>query len=250
MPTHKSGPDYMLLAQTLEGQIRSGSAAVGTLLPTETQLCEQYGMSRITVRAALRQLQDKGLVTRRAGIGTRVSASRSVGQYVHAGDSIDAVLQFTQGLSFELRSIGELTIDGVLATQLGLPEGQLYLCATGLRRAAGQPPTVLSRHYIPALYAGVRLKLDGHRGSIAELVADHAGMDIAVIAQSIDTCRLPAAEARLLETPRNAAALRTRRHYSGPQDVLMLATESLFPEGRYRFTSVLRRERAAQPSSP
>jgi DNA-binding GntR family transcriptional regulator len=244
MPTRKSSPDYMLLAQTLERQISSGRSPVGSLLPTETQLCEQYGMSRITVRAALRQLQDKGLVNRRAGIGTRVLAATGASQFVHTGDSIDAVLQFTQGLSFELLDVSEVKVDAPLAAQLGLTEGQLFVCATGLRRSPGQPPTVLSRHYIPALYGAVQQQLDGHRSSIAELIAQHAGVDITVIAQSIDTCRLTAADARTLGTPRGTAALRTRRQYSGPHDALIVATESLFPEGRYRFTSILRRERA------
>lgn len=245
MHIRKSSPDYMLLAQTLESQIRSGRHTVGALLPTETQLCDQYGMSRITVRAALRQLQDKGLVSRRAGIGTRVEAAKATTQFVHTGDSIDAVLQFTQGMAFELQSVGEVLVDAALASLLMLPQGQLFLCATGLRRAAGQPPTVLSRHYIPARYSTVQSRLNGHRASIAELIAEHAGLDITVVTQSIDTCRLTARDSRTLETVRNAAALRTRRRYFGPNDSLILATESLFPEGRYRFTSVLRRELSA-----
>ncbi|MBC7609842.1 MAG: GntR family transcriptional regulator [Polaromonas sp.] len=245
MSTLKSTSDYMLLAQTLESNISSGRAAVGSLLPTETQLCEQYGMSRITVRAALRQLQDKGLVTRRAGVGTRVQAASIASQYVQAGDSIDAVLQFTQGLSFELLSIHEVSADAELVSIFDVPVGQLFVCATGVRRSPKQSPTVLSRHFIPAIYASVQGMLDGHKGSIAQLIAEQANLDITTISQSIDTCRLSAPDSRTLETSRNTPALRTRRNYYGPGNALMLSTESLFPEGRYRFTSVLRRERVA-----
>ena len=245
MSTSKSLPDYMLLAQTLEENISSGRAAVGTLLPTETQLCEQYGMSRITVRGALRVLQEKGLVTRRAGVGTRVQAARTASQYVQAGDSIDAVLQFTQGLSFELLDVKEVTINAETASLFDIPAGQLFVCATGVRRSAGQPPTVLSRHYIPAIHAAVQGLLNGHKGSIAQLIAEQAQVDIARIVQSIDTCRLTARDALTLETPRTTPALRTRRNYYTAGNVLMLSSESLFPEGRYRFTSELRRERVA-----
>jgi DNA-binding GntR family transcriptional regulator len=244
MPNRKSVPDYMMLADNLEGQILGGQAPVGSMLPTETQLCEQYGMSRITVRAALRRLQDKGLVTRRAGVGTRVQATTRAAQFVHTGDSVDAVLQFTQGLAFQLLSVAEVTVDAGLEEQMSLPRGQLFLCAVGLRRAPGQPPLVLSRHYIPALYSGVRPRLDDHSGSIAELVAGHAGMDIHVIDQSIDTCRLAARDARTLEARPGTSALRTRRRYFGADDQLVVASESLFPEGRYRLTSTLRRERS------
>ena len=63
---------YAALAQSLLHDIESGRYPVGSLLPTEIELVEQFGLSRHTVREAIRQLQQVGLVTRRKGVGTRV----------------------------------------------------------------------------------------------------------------------------------------------------------------------------------
>jgi DNA-binding GntR family transcriptional regulator len=52
--------------------ILSGAVPPGTRLPTEAELCERYGVSRITVRAALRSLQDAGYISTRQGKGSTV----------------------------------------------------------------------------------------------------------------------------------------------------------------------------------
>ena len=54
----------------------SGRFPVGSLLPTELELCERYDASRHTVRGALPELQELGLVSRRKNVGTRVEAAR------------------------------------------------------------------------------------------------------------------------------------------------------------------------------
>lgn len=55
-----------------EDFISSGAVAAGERLPTEADLCEQYGVSRVTVRAALRSLQEAGFITVRQGRGSTV----------------------------------------------------------------------------------------------------------------------------------------------------------------------------------
>ena len=71
-----SAPRYMTLAETLRAGIAAGNPAVGELLPTEHALTEQYGVSRHTVREALRMLAEAGLIARRRGAGTVVVASQ------------------------------------------------------------------------------------------------------------------------------------------------------------------------------
>ncbi|KAF1018295.1 MAG: putative HTH-type transcriptional regulator YurK [Paracidovorax wautersii] len=71
-----SKPHYLQLARQLTEGITQGRYPLGTLLPTELQLCELYGTSRHTVRAALNELQLLGLVSRRKNVGTRVTATQ------------------------------------------------------------------------------------------------------------------------------------------------------------------------------
>lgn len=64
------------IATLLEELITSGRFAQGHRFPTEHALCEQYGVSRVTIRRALQALEDKGLLERRAGRGTHVKAAQ------------------------------------------------------------------------------------------------------------------------------------------------------------------------------
>ncbi len=63
---------YLEVAQTLRAGILEGQYPPGSLLPTEQQLCMQFGISRQTVRRALQVLVDQGLIQRRQGSGSRV----------------------------------------------------------------------------------------------------------------------------------------------------------------------------------
>jgi len=65
-------PLYFQVAQHLENAISSGELPTGTLLQNEVDLARSLGLSRPTMRRAMQHLVDKGLVTRRRGIGTRV----------------------------------------------------------------------------------------------------------------------------------------------------------------------------------
>lgn len=59
---------YQMIAKELEVMLLSGKG--GGKLPTEGELCQQYGCSRQTVRSALSVLQEKGLIVRRQGSGS------------------------------------------------------------------------------------------------------------------------------------------------------------------------------------
>jgi len=71
-PFESAQPRYLAVAERLSQAITQGEYGVGSLLPTESELCDKFGVSRHTVREALRKLRDLGLVTRHQGVGTRV----------------------------------------------------------------------------------------------------------------------------------------------------------------------------------
>jgi len=65
-----SGPKYKFIYTTLLESLKNGEYEVGSKLPSENELVEQFGASRPTVGRALAQLETEGLVERRAGSGT------------------------------------------------------------------------------------------------------------------------------------------------------------------------------------
>src|SRR5580692_4707826 len=69
-------PLYFQIAQHLEAEIRGGRLTTGSRLENELRISEILGVSRPTVRAALRCLVDKGLLMRRPGYGTVVTQEK------------------------------------------------------------------------------------------------------------------------------------------------------------------------------
>ncbi|GAB3148148.1 GntR family transcriptional regulator [Micromonospora sonneratiae] len=69
-------PRYLQLAEELRAQIVSGKLVQGAAMPSETELAESSGLSRTSVRNAIRQLREWGLVRAEQGRGTYVRAPR------------------------------------------------------------------------------------------------------------------------------------------------------------------------------
>ncbi len=65
-------PLYRQMVALLTNRIRSGAIAAGEFLPSEKELCAEYGVSRITAKRAMNELAQAGLVSREQGRGTRV----------------------------------------------------------------------------------------------------------------------------------------------------------------------------------
>lgn len=237
----RGSAQYQLLAQQLMRRIERGEPAVGEYLPTEEELCRQYAVSRTTVRAALRELQDRGMVTRRPRLGTRVESQSVRSGFTMVGDSLDGVLRFTRELPFRLISSTEAELTADEAQALGLQPGQRFLRLTGVRRQGRSPPAIYSEHLIPMLFAGADLKIDGLRGSIPELLAQQRGLLVQEVVQSIDVTRLHRKAAEALQARTGAPALRTQRWYRAAAGQLVAMSTSVSPEGRYTITSTLRR---------
>ena len=67
-------PKYVQLSEWLKGMIEKGRYAVGERLPSEIELSQMCKLNRNTVRQAISQLVDEGLVVKKNGIGTFVTS--------------------------------------------------------------------------------------------------------------------------------------------------------------------------------
>ena len=74
-------PLYSQLVGIIKQNISSGKLGVGDLLPSESELCRAMGISRNTVRQAIGELEEEGLVVRKRGKGTFVADPNARGKY-------------------------------------------------------------------------------------------------------------------------------------------------------------------------
>lgn len=111
----------------------------GALIPTEEKLCEMFGVSRITVRRAVSDLEQLGVVEKQPGRGTFVKETpRQPRQQPSLGfiDSLSKQARETEVKVLEV-SVGQAPAR--IASQLGLADGEQAVHAVRLRSAQGLP---------------------------------------------------------------------------------------------------------------
>ena len=241
-PTLMTAPTrYKRVAQALLAEISGGRYPVGSRIPTEAELEARFGVSRHTVRAAIRYLRELGLVTARAGIGTTVRANSVPQKAVLSMNSVAELLQFTKNTRLELVSESAIAADAKLATMLGCAAGETWLRFQMLRSLARM------REPIGAVYVWVRPEF----GAIAEdfksrpssmisLLERRFGVALSELQQDISPALLPADLARLLKVRPRTPALRILRHYYDRDGHALQVSLGYYPEGRFSYNPRMR----------
>ncbi|CAL9369691.1 GntR family transcriptional regulator [Streptomyces sp. Tu 3180] len=200
-------PLYHQLAQQLEAAIEQGVLAPGDLLGNEVDLSVRLGLSRPTVRQAIRSLVDKGLLVRRRGVGTQVVHSQ-VRRPLELSSLYDDLEAAGQGPSTQVIRNETVPASADVAAALGLAEGGEVIVLERLRRTHGQPVALLRNHLPPGL-----LDLDGARLESTGLyrMLRSAGVTLHSARQTVGARSATAQEAARLDEEEGAALLTMRR---------------------------------------
>jgi len=140
-------PLYAQLEAALRAQIGEGMLRPGDLLPSEAELGQQYGVSRITVRAALQHLEHDGLLERQAGRGTFVKASQ-IEPWSCLTSFTEQMLRAGRNPTTKLLKLKNLRNEPELTRIFQLAPGEDITFIERLRLLDGQP-AALMRAYIP-----------------------------------------------------------------------------------------------------
>ncbi|WP_018260708.1 GntR family transcriptional regulator [Methylobacterium sp. WSM2598] len=232
------------VARDLTGGIASGRFPVGSLLPTELELCEHYGASRHTVRTAIRQLQDQGLISRNKKAGTRVEAAVPTSGYRQSLASLEDLIQFGVAHMRSVQETAEVVADAGLAADLGCEEGTRWFRISSLR-VDGRPggaPIGWTDVYVEPAYAElgevVRASPDL---LISTLIEQRYGRRSAEIRQDVDAIPLPPARAEALQAQAGMPALRILRRYVDDKGKVFEISSTIHPAGRFTVSQRMRR---------
>jgi GntR family transcriptional regulator len=235
---------YKELRQILADEIASGVFTVGGRFPTEYELCERFGVSRHTVREALRALEDQGLLSRQAGSGTTVLARTRAPLYTQTFDSLSGLLDYATDTVFEKRHEGFVTIREGLARTLGCHAGERWLRFAGLRRlGVDGVPICWTEIFVADAYSAVRRSMATESAPIYELLQRQFGLDISELEQRVSAISMPQEIASALGVAPQSPALMTRRRYFAEDAEPFEITLSIHPGERYAHTQRLQRER-------
>lgn len=141
-------PLYFQVAQHLEAEIRAGRLTTGTRLDNELRIAESLGVSRPTVRAALRYLVDKGLLMRRPGYGTVVTQEK-VDRTVQLSSLYDDLVEASKDPTTRVLRNEAVEATDTVAAALDLQPGQLVIFLERLRCVDGEP-IALMHNFLPA----------------------------------------------------------------------------------------------------
>lgn len=150
-PAHQTLTSATIAA--LRQAIEAGTFAPGTQLPPEMELVTRLGVSRTTVREALRSLENAGLIERRRGLGTYVASSPIVKDLsINFGIS-DMVRQAGMKPGSLFTEDREEKAAGDVAKALQLPEGEPVVVYARVR-SANDRPVVWSIDILPRSLVG------------------------------------------------------------------------------------------------
>ena len=203
-------PLYLQIKDLLLGEIRTGRYSPHQRLPSERDLSASHGVSRMTVRQALIDLQRGGAIYTRVGKGTFVAPQK-----------IEQQLRTVTSFSQQLQAQGEVPssrvlvatsgqVDAAITTALGIEAGDDVVTLSRIRLADALPVGIETA-YLPAARVPGLLQHDFEHDSLYETLARDYGLNLSTASQTIEAALADDRELELLEMSRPAAVLRLQR---------------------------------------
>lgn len=209
-------PLHRQLFLVLHDEIDRGVIAPGDALPTEQTLCDQFGVSRITVRRALADLADQGYIERRHGVGSfvRPHGPADVSGVAGVGRSFMQSLRQTQfETKVEVVELGKRRPPRAVGEALGTAgdtSGELLQIVRVRRQRRTDEPLMMTEAWLPQELAGVLTEPELRRAPLYELLSQ-AGVAVDRVRHEITAEIAGPRNAHLLGTAIGAALLRINR---------------------------------------
>ncbi|MEU6997111.1 GntR family transcriptional regulator [Nonomuraea sp. NPDC046570] len=229
-------PKYFQLREILLDLIDSDELSIGAAIPSERELCQRFGLSRMTVRQAVDHLVSEGRLHRVPGKGTFVARPK-----------IELALQltsFTDDMRARGMTPGSRDLDrrivrasAHLAKELGIQPGEEVHFIERLRTADGEPLSI-ERAHIPVSLAPDLADHDLSGRSLYQLLEARYGLVMDAGELTIDGGIADPSDADLLKLPRGGAVLLLqRRSFSG--GVCAELGVSTYRADRYQLRTIL-----------
>ncbi len=233
-------PLYFQLQQILRKSILSGKLSPKDPLPTENELCKQYGVSRTTVRQAFTALLNEGLISRIPGKGTFITErdpGKKVVHYFHTTDGLVESSNFAR-LEKKIHHRGLLTPSARISNLLDLERGKKIFCLRGVRYQNNQPicffVTSISSEYAH-YFKGRRLT-----GEIMLTVLERElGQAIRKVRQTFRAAKADERVARHLAVSRNEPVLELEQVYFVSDTTPIEVGLNYFHADRYHYAMEL-----------
>jgi GntR family histidine utilization transcriptional repressor len=151
MNTSAATPAYQQVKSHVLAQIHAGVWREGDAIPGEEALARSFGVSRMTVNRALRELSDEQIVERRQGSGTYVAQQKYQSTLVEIRNIADEIAARGHAHRSELHRLERVKASDALAQRLGVAAGSVVFHSVVVHFENDLPIQVEDRHVNPAV---------------------------------------------------------------------------------------------------
>ncbi|MCP1291957.1 GntR family transcriptional regulator [Chromobacterium sp. S0633] len=226
-------PRYLLIADALEQAIRQHQLPEGAFLPTERQMAEKLGLSRVTISKAMAELERKRLITRQQGQGTRVAQAFRY-SLNDSGGFTEQVLRSGGSVANQWLLRRRESAPAAIASLLRLPVGADIAKLRRLRLMDGTP-AALETTYIPLAYLPEPERLEH---SLYQWWERH-GVEIGRKTFRLTSCAADQDSAALLHVQAGTPLLRIRQTSLNAAEQVLEFSEVLCRSDLYEFEAQL-----------
>lgn len=236
-------PKYYRLRESLRAEIESGELGEGEIIPSERELCEQHGVSRMTARQAVMELVNEGFLYRQQGRGTFVAGEEARRNKVQ--QEAARLTSFTQDMRERGMAVSSVVLKAELESAGPALARILQIAREGkivrlkrLRNADGEPMALEVSHLIHDAVQNIPWGSLGERSLYEEL--DSAGVRVSRAEQSYEAALVGEEAAEHLGVPAGSPALLIERVTFDADDRPFEYVRSTYRGDRYRITTTLR----------
>ncbi|OZI74871.1 GntR family transcriptional regulator [Bordetella genomosp. 12] len=232
---------YQSISDHLLEMIRDGHFPVGSKLPTEMELCDQFGVGRHTAREAVRKLTDLGVVERRRRAGTTVVRQHPRAQFGVELETTNQLQRYLEATDLHVNKIvmdlakmpRETALEGVPSDWFKV---ETYRCVPGTKRAISWTDIYLRKEY-----QSIAEHISTKPGGVYPLLETQCGEVVEVIEMEISASRFPPRVGRFLQYEAADPALLIIRSFRNPAGKLLEVAVSFYPPYEFRYATRLSR---------
>lgn len=193
--TESYSPLYKQLMQKLRTDIQSGVYPVHSRIPSEQELCQTYQVSRVTVRKALAELTQEGLLKRHQGKGTFVGIPRIQKDLRSVNSFHDACRMMGCTPGTRVLHAQWAHLEAGERAELGCEEDEQVVELVRLRLADDMPVMLETNHFPPAYAWLMSADLNGSLYALLE----EKGVEARQAIHEVSLCYATPAQAKALE---------------------------------------------------
>ncbi|MHC1692811.1 MAG: GntR family transcriptional regulator [Sphaerochaetaceae bacterium] len=224
-------PLYYQVEEIIRNKIENGTFSEGQMIPPESELEKEFQVSRITIRKAVDNLVQDGLLVKQQGIGTIVTKN-------YINDDVNSLEGFTEKMEKMGRKVTSTMLDvqlvvppEAIATLLQVKTGEKVLRISRIRNVDGSP-LALFNTYLP-LYLGIREDEDFSQ-SLFDVYSRH-GIEPAYSDRTIHAIIADKKTAGLLHINEGGAALQMNYHTFSEDGVPIEYAEGIYRGDWYHY---------------